>query len=133
MKKLFFLIFLISCSQEIPWVAEKSQFSQKHFWLEDNQGEKSQIFVRQTEDFYHFIWLSMMKAPIARKFLRIKNCRNKNYENCAYFENDGFLPPNKKAEQVFLALLENIDKENFEIKGKFRVKDATLSKPTSLN
>ena len=103
------------------------EFSAKHFIVENN-GVKSQILARKGDGFYHFVWLDMLKAPIARKFLHLKDCGEKI---CAKFENDGFLPPNKEAENLFLNLLENIEKSEFEInlQGQiYKVKNANLSK-----
>lgn len=122
-----FLVFLFfGCAAKFT-LNDTPKFSQKHFLVE-NGGAKSQIFARSGDGFYHFIWLDMLKAPIARKFLHLNNCGEKI---CGEFENDGFLPPNKGAENLFLNLLENIEKSEFEInlQGQiYKVKNANLSK-----
>ena len=108
-------------------LGDTPEFSQKHFLVETD-GVKSQIFVRKDENLYHFVWLDMLKAPIARKFLKFGNCGK---QICAQFENDGFLPPNKKAENLFLNLLQNIEKDKFELnlQGQiYKVLNANLSK-----
>ena len=119
-----FLFF--GCANKIT-LNETPKFSQKHFLVETG-GVKSQIFVRKDENLYHFVWLDMLKAPIARKFLKLQNC---DKQICAQFENDGFLPPNKGAENLFLNLLQNIEKDEFELnlQGQiYKVLNANLSK-----
>lgn len=125
-----FLILIISgCSRGVQ-LQTMPDFKQKHFLIDFN-GIKSQIFTRKGENFYHFVWLDIMKAPIARKFLKFENCAKDSDKICAKFENDGFLPPNKNAENLFLNLLENIEKKEFELnlQGQiYKVKNAILSK-----
>ena len=130
MRILIFVVFsaflFFGCADKTT-LSDTPKFGQRHFLVENN-GVKSQIFARQDEKFYHFIWLDMMKAPIARKFLRFENCGE---QICAKFENDGFLPPNKTAENLFLNLLENVEKNEFELnlQGQiYKVKNANLSK-----
>ena len=120
-------VFLfLGCAGRVNLVSAP-EFKEKHFIVENN-GVKSQIFARKGENLYHFIWLDMLKVPIARKFLSFESCGE---QICARFENDGFLPPNKKAESLFLNLLENVEKDEFQlnIDGEiYKVINANLSK-----
>ena len=120
------LVLFCGCAKQVN-LEKAPEFGQKHFIVESGGG-KSQIFARSDENLYHFVWLDMMRVPIARKFLHLKDCGEKI---CGEFENDGFLPPNKEAENLFLNLLENIEKSKFEINLDnkiYKVKNANLSK-----
>lgn len=101
---------MTSCANQLH-LTTIPKFSQKHFII-DNNGHKSSIYVRSKDGEYHFVWLNPMNAPIARKFLKYKQCGELV---CAKFENDGFLPPTKSTEVLFLELLEHIEQNEFEI------------------
>lgn len=96
-----FIFFGCESKINLPQIAD---FSQKRFIVNKN-GAKSQIFVAKQDNAYRFIWLDMLGAPISKKILKDGE-----------FKNDGFLPPNKLSEKIFLYILKNIDKKKFIIK-----------------
>lgn len=114
--KLIILVTLLSaCSAKFqPPILPK--FGEKFFEVVSREGS-SILYVASTDKGYNFTLISALGAPLARRVLT----------KDGKFENIGFLPPNSRYNDLFVAVLDMIknkehekeiliDEENFKVK-----------------
>lgn len=119
---IFVALFFISCATKVHVVKDIPPFTHLAFEISKDE-DKSILLVSKDGEMYHFVYLNSLGVPITKKSLK-----------GGVFSTEGFFPPNKKSEILFVKVLDFIksqrkkDKISFENGDKYEIREIDVSK-----